>query len=147
MVKENNIKNTTGFIKSLYIKKFYKKYLLNYIMGIIALIAVDIAQTRVPIIVGNVIDGLELKSIHMEDINSSIIVLFIIAGVMYVGRILWRFFIFGTSRSIERDIRNDMFSHLEKMSAKYFQNHTPGEIMAYMTNDLDAVRMALAQGI
>lgn len=147
MVQEEKIKKTAGFIKSLYIKKFYKKYLLNYILGIIALIAVDIAQTRVPIIVGNVIDGIELKSIHMEDIKSSIIVLFIIAGVMYAGRILWRFFIFGTSRSIERDIRNDMFSHLEKMSVKYFQNHTPGEIMAYMTNDLDAVRMALAQGI
>lgn len=139
--------SNTDFIKSKYIRKFYKKYLLNYLLGIIALIIVDIAQTRVPIIVGDVIDGIELKSIPMGEIKSSIIVLFIIAGIMYAGRILWRFFIFGTSRSIERDIRNDMFSHLEKMSAKYFQNHAPGEIMAYMTNDLDAVRMALAQGI
>lgn len=147
MVQGDKINNKSGFIKSKYIRKFYNKYLLNYILGIIALVAVDIAQTRVPIIVGNVIDGIELKSIHMEEIKSSIITLFIIAGVMYAGRILWRFFIFGTSRSIERDIRNDMFSHLEKMSAKYFQTHTPGEIMAYMTNDLDAVRMALAQGI
>ncbi|MGD9566850.1 MAG: ABC transporter ATP-binding protein [Sedimentibacter sp.] len=147
MINESNANKPSGFMKSKYIRKFFKKYLLNYILGVIALIIVDIAQTRVPIIVGNAIDGIELKNIAMEEIKSSIIVLFAIAGVMYAGRILWRFFIFGTSRSIERDIRNDMFKHLEKMSAKYYQNHTPGEIMAYMTNDLDAVRMALAQGI
>ena len=136
-----------GFIKSKYIKKFFKKYSLNYILGIIALLIVDIAQTRVPIIVGAVIDGIEQHNIELYSIKTSIILLFIIAGIMYIGRILWRFFIFGTGRSIERDIRNDMFSHLEKMSAKYYQKHSPGEIMAYMTNDLEAVRMALAHGI
>lgn len=138
---------TAVFMKSSYMRAYFKKYLPNYILGIVALIIVDAAQTRVPIIVGGVIDGIEFNSIGAEEIKSSIIALFIIAGIMYAGRILWRFFIFGTSRSIERDIRNDMFSHLEKMSAKYYQKHTPGEVMAYMTNDLDAVRMALAQGI
>ena len=136
-----------GFTSSFYMKKFFKKYLLSYILGVIALIIVDVAQTRVPIIVGNVIDGIEAASISMSSIKSTIITLFIIAGVMYVGKILWRYFIFGTSRNIERDIRNDMFSHLEKMSATFYQKHTPGEIMAYMTNDLDAVRMTLSQGI
>lgn len=147
MSQEAKANKSAGFTKSRYIRVFFKKYLLNYVLGIIALVIVDAAQTRVPIIVGNVVDGLEQSYITMESIKSSIIILFIIAGIMYAGRILWRFFIFGTSRSIERDIRNDMFEHLEKMSAKYYQKHTPGEIMAYMTNDLDAVRMALSQGI
>lgn len=147
MNQEAKPNKPTGFMKSKYIMGFFKKYLLNYILGIIALVMVDVAQTRVPIIVGNIIDGIELTNISMSSIKSSIIILFIIAGIMYAGRIVWRYFIFGTSRNIERDIRNDMFSHLEKMSAKYYQNHAPGEIMAYMTNDLDAVRMALAQGI
>ncbi len=147
MNQEAKPNKPTGFMKSKYIMGFFKKYLLNYILGIIALVIVDVAQTRVPIIVGNIIDGIELTNISMSSIKSSIIILFIIAGIMYAGRIVWRYFIFGTSRNIERDIRNDMFSHLEKMSAKYYQNHAPGEIMAYMTNDLDAVRMALAQGI
>lgn len=136
-----------GFTNSYYMRKLFKKYLRNYILGVIALIIVDFSQTKVPIIVGNVIDGIGSGNISMSSIKSSIITLFIIAGVMYAGRILWRYFIFGTSRNIERDIRNDMFSHLEKMSATFYQKHTPGEIMAYMTNDLDAVRMTLSQGI
>ncbi|MDF2950134.1 MAG: ABC-type multidrug transport system, ATPase and permease component, partial [Sedimentibacter sp.] len=141
MDQRDKVNKSSGFMKSKYIKKHLKKYLLNYILGIIALIIVDIAQTRVPIIVGDVIDGIEFKTIAMGEIKSAIMILFAIAGVMYAGRIIWRFFIFGTSRSIERDIRNEIFSHLEKMSAAYYQKNTPGEIMAYMTNDLDAVRM------
>lgn len=142
--KENR---PSGFMKSRYIQSFFKKYLLNYIFGIIALVIVDVVQTRVPIIVGEVIDGIDLGSFDTAFIKSSILKLFAIAGTIYAGRILWRYFIFGTSRSIERDIRNDMFSHLEKMSARFYHQHGTGEIMAHMTNDLEAVRMALGPGI
>ncbi|MFA9422695.1 MAG: ABC transporter ATP-binding protein [Sedimentibacter sp.] len=144
--KQKNNK-PSSFMKSLYIRSFFKKYLVNYIFGIIALLIVDIAQTRVPIIVGNVIDEIRSSNIEMTFVKTAILKLFAIAGTVYVGRILWRYFIFGTSRSIERDIRNDMFSHLEKMSSTYYQQHGTGEIMAHMTNDLEAVRMALGPGI
>jgi len=36
---------------------------------------------------------------------------------------------------------------LKKCQTKYYQEHSAGEIMAHMTNDLEAVRMALGQGI
>ncbi len=144
---EQKHNKTKGFTKSKYIRRFFRKYSLNYILGIIALLIVDIAQTRVPIIVGGVIDGIEQQNIELPSIKTAIVWLFVIAGIMYAGRLIWRYFIFGTSRSIERDIRDEMFSHLEKMSAKYYQKHGPGEVMAYMTNDLEAIRQALAQGI
>ena len=144
---EQKHNKTKGFTKSKYIRRFFRKYSLNYVLGIIALLIVDIAQTRVPIIVGGVIDGIEQQNIELPSIKTAIIWLFVIAGIMYAGRLIWRYFIFGTSRSIERDIRDDMFLHLEKMSAKYYQKHGPGEVMAYMTNDLEAIRQALAQGI
>lgn len=147
MENQVKLKKPIGFIKSNYIRGFFKKYKFSYLFGLIALIVVDIAQTRVPIIVGGVIDEIEHKSFDMSLISSVILKLLIIAVAIYIGRISWRYFIFGTGRSIEKDIRNDMFSHLEKMSAKYYQENTPGEIMAYMTNDLEAVRMALGPGI
>ena len=147
MKAEVKANRPSSFMKSRYIKKFFRKYLFNYIFGIIALLIVDIVQTRVPIIVGNVIDGIELNNIDKTFISQAILKLFAIAGTVYAGRILWRYFIFGTSRNIERDIRNDLFSHLEKMSAKFYQQHGTGEIMAHMTNDLEAVRMTLGPGI
>ena len=137
----------TFFIQSIYIKKFFKKYKFHYFFGLIALLAVDYVQTLVPLIVGNVIDLLELNNFDVSFVSSAVFKLIAIAFTIYAGRILWRFFIFGSARSIEMNIRNDMFQHLEKMSTKYYQDHNPGEIMAHMTNDLDAVRMALGPGI
>ena len=137
----------TFFIQSIYIKKFFKKYKFHYLFGLIALLAVDYVQTLVPLIVGNVIDLLELNNFDVSFVSSAVFKLIAIAFTIYAGRILWRFFIFGSARSIEMNIRNDMFQHLEKMSTKYYQDHNPGEIMAHMTNDLDAVRMALGPGI
>ncbi|MEL7649411.1 MAG: ABC transporter ATP-binding protein [Sedimentibacter sp.] len=146
-MKSESPQKPSSFIGSSYIQFFLKKYLINYILGIMALLVVDYVQTRVPIIVGNIIDRIELGKMDTVYVQSSIVKLFAIAGTIYVGRILWRYFIFGTSRSIERDMRNDMFSHLEQLSAVFYHQHGTGEIMAYMTNDLEAVRMALGPGI
>src|SRR5664279_4300113 len=58
-----------------------------------------------------------------------------------------RWIIIGVSREIEYDLRNDLFRHLEKQSAAYYQEHRTGDIMARMTNDLAAVRMLLGPAI
>lgn len=147
MISQTKDNKPTFFIKSNYIRKFFKKYKINYFFGLIALLTVDYVQTLVPLIVGNVIDQLEFNNFDVSFVSNAVFKLIGIALTIFAGRILWRYFIFGSSRSIERDIRNDMFRHLEKMSAKYYQDHNPGEIMAHMTNDLEAVRMALGPGI
>src|SRR4051812_46355761 len=60
---------------------------------------------------------------------------------------LTRWIIIGISREIEYDLRNDLFRHLERQSASYYQEHRTGDIMARMTNDLAAVRTLLGPAI
>jgi ATP-binding cassette, subfamily B, multidrug efflux pump len=60
---------------------------------------------------------------------------------------LTRWIIIGISREIEFDLRNDLFLQLERQSAAYYQQHRTGDIMARMTNDLNAVRMLLGPAI
>jgi ATP-binding cassette subfamily B protein len=60
---------------------------------------------------------------------------------------LTRWIMIGISREIEFDLRNDLFRHLEKQSASFYQEHRTGDIMARMTNDLNAVRMLLGPAI
>lgn len=136
-----------SLVKSPYIRSFIKKYKLGYIIGALFLILIDYLQTRIPIIIGNVIDGLEKNNISIDEIGNKAITLAIVAAVIILGRILWRLLIFGAARKIERDIRNDLFEHLEKLSQTYFNNNKTGEIMAYVTNDLEAVRQAMAMGV
>ena len=130
--------------RSRYARHFIQKYWLNYIVGIVILVFIDIEQTRVPQIVGDVIDGIDARTITHAGIGRAVGVMFLIAGIVLVGRILWRWFIFGTSRKIERDMRDDLYSHLQLMSAHWFQEHTAGDIMAHMTSDIEAVRMVFA---
>src|SRR5580698_576178 len=58
-----------------------------------------------------------------------------------------RWILIGISREIEFDLRNDLFLQLEKQPAVYYQHRRTGDIMARMTNDLNAVRMLLGPAI
>lgn len=60
---------------------------------------------------------------------------------------LTRWILIGISRDIEFDLRNDLFRQLEKQSSGYYAEHRTGDIMARMTNDLNAVRMLLGPAI
>lgn len=51
------------------------------------------------------------------------------------------------SREIEFDLRNDFLKHLLTLPMSYFQNTPQGEVMAYATNDINAVRNAVGPAI
>ena len=51
------------------------------------------------------------------------------------------------SRGILKDIRDDLFVHMEKLPIKYFDSKTHGELMSHYTNDVDAIRQMLAHSI
>ena len=53
----------------------------------------------------------------------------------------------GVAFQIEYELRNDLFSHLQKLSLSYFHKTKTGDIMARATNDLKAVRMLVGPGI
>ena len=131
-------------LRSPYARQFIRKYKWSYLIGIVILIVIDLAQTEVPIIVGRVIDGIELRTIDHAGFVSAVVTMAVIALIVLAGRIGWRYCIFGAARKIERDMRNDLFSHLNTLPASYFHEHKAGEIMAYMTNDIEAVRMTFA---
>ena len=132
---------------SPYAHRFFKKYKWSYLLGMAILIVIDSAQTEVPRIVGQVIDGIKYTTIDESGFASAIIRMAVIAVLVLAGRIGWRYCIFGAARKIERDMRNDLFSHLNTLPVSYFHEHNAGEIMAYMTNDIEAVRMTFAATI
>ena len=46
-----------------------------------------------------------------------------------------------------RNLRNDLFSHMEKLPIKYFDTHAHGDIMSIYTNDIDTLRQMISQSI
>ncbi len=130
--------------RSKYALSFLKKYLVYYIFGIVILIGIDLLQTEVPLIVGGSIDSIAANEFTGNIVTTQLVRLIVIGILVFAGRIAWRWFIFGAARKIERDMRNGLYEHLQLLSASYFQEHKAGEIMAYMTSDIESVRMVFA---
>src|SRR5947209_8913507 len=76
-----------------------------------------------------------------------VLLLLAVAFSKGIFQFLTRWLVIGISREIEYDLRNDLFRHLESLSYSFYQKTRTGDIMARMTNDLNAVRMLLGPAI
>ncbi len=123
------------------------QYKWLYLVGIMALVAVDISQLQIPVITGNITDGLQASSMSTSLLYRSLIRLLIYGALISFGRFMWRMFIFGTSRKIERNLRREYFIKLEALSSNFYNENKTGDLMAYATNDLNAIRMMVGPGV
>lgn len=126
-----------------YISRYVKRHGLQYILGIAALFAVDLMNVYIPRYTGEITDGLEAQTLDMDGVLNLILRILILGAIVALGRFFWRYFIFGASRSIEKEMRNDLFAHLETLSMRYYNEHKTGNLMAHFTNDLQSIRMFL----
>lgn len=129
-----------------YFAKYYLKYWICFLIGIIALVAVDFFQLEIPDVVGEVIDGLRYKTLTKDVLFSLSKKMFFVAFMVFIGRFIWRICIFGNAVKIEADIRNDMFNHMIKLSQEKFSKNKTGAIMALYTNDLNSIRQIFGMG-
>ncbi len=125
---------------------YMRRYWRGYVWGGISVVLSNGIWILFPLVIGNAINALN-HGVTREKI-------FFYAGLLVGVSILKGIFLFltrwiliGVSREIEYDLRNDLFRHLEKQPAAYYQDHRTGDIMARMTNDLAAVRQLLGPGI
>lgn len=63
------------------------------------------------------------------------------------GTFTYNWLMVNISQGILKDIRDDLFAHMQKLPIKYFDTHTHGDIMSRYTNDTDTLRMLISQSI
>lgn len=129
------------------LKKYFKKYFFSYLLGLSAVIIVDLLQLRIPELTGQVTDGLDQQTMGRSELMSMMLLLVVIGLGVVVFRFIWRMNVFGTARKIEYNLRNDFFGHLETLSPSFYNKQKTGDLMAYATNDLNAIRMLVGPGI
>lgn len=130
-----------------FMMQYIKRQKWKYIGGVITLFVVDFANLYIPKVTGIITDGLTSHTMNMTGIIKNILFILGIGTILAIGRFLWRYFIFGGGRTVEREIRDDMFGHLEKMSVEYYNEHKTGDLMTRFTSDLNSVRMAIGPAV
>mgnify|MGYP002854718461 CR=1 FL=1 len=123
------------------------KYRFMYLGGMAMLVLVDYLDLYIPQITGEITDGLTSHTISADQITASCWRMVFCAALIMLGRLAYRYFIIGTSRTIERALQNDIFEKMETLSQRYFNQNKTGDLMAYFTNDLEAVREAIGWSI
>lgn len=74
-----------------------------------------------------------------------------IMGLIYLAGILSAFlqnwFMATVSQGVLKDIRDDMFTHMQTLPIRYFDTHTHGDTMSRYTNDTDTMRQLISQSV
>lgn len=132
---------STGAALRLYLREHRSR------LGVGTLLAVGGAflSTIPPIFIGRIIDQL-----GREAALGGIVLLGAAMVAVTAGQALCqacgRYLIVASARDVEFEMRDDLFHHLQRMDLDYYQHQRIGDLMARMTNDLNAVRMMVAQG-
>ncbi len=116
-------------------------------VGILALLTVDLCQLVIPRIIKWAVDGLKNHTVDGSQLRNYAALIMLLALTVAALRFLWRYFILGFSRLLERDIRDALFHHLLSLDSAFFQRRAPGELIALATNDLTSVQMACGMGL
>ena len=131
--------------------RYMAHYRWGYLRGTLALTATNAIWVIFPIVLKQAVNALNHQNL---DVAATRRIILIYAGLLIgiallKGVFLYasRWILIGISREIEFDLRNDLFRQLEKQDYAYYQRYRTGDIMARLTNDLNAVRQLLGPAI
>ncbi len=145
------LKDAKGTIQRLlsYISKDYK---VPFIFVLVSILISSLASVVSTMFLQVLIDEHITPLIGMAnpDFSGLLKSILIVAVIAIVG-ILATYFYNRTmviiAQGILKTVRDDMFSHMQKLPIKYFDTHTHGDIMSHYTNDTDTLRQMLAQSL
>jgi ATP-binding cassette, subfamily B, multidrug efflux pump len=125
---------------------YYQPYHLQVAGGLVLVVVSSAFASVVPWFLRRALDGIRA--------GVPLRVIWVLAGAMVALSLLggalryWmRELLNGVSRWIEYDLRNDLFAKLETLDASFYGRYRTGDLMARLTNDLSAVRMAVGPAI
>ena len=125
---------------------YYRPYRSRFATGLLLVVVSSGLAGVIPWLLREAIDGMRAGTPpqRIQLIAGGIVLIALLAGA---GRYGMRELLNGVSRWIEYDLRNALFRHLEELDASFSASMRTGDIMARLTNDLSAVRMAVGPAI
>jgi ATP-binding cassette, subfamily B, multidrug efflux pump len=130
----------------LSLKPYLLRYRKNLLTGFVYIILTNLFSVIGPKYIGTAIDAMS-GSFHLGNVAAPL-------GMYVFFALLSGFFLFlvrqkiiVTSRLIEFDLKNDYYSHLQKLPRSFYDATTTGELISRGSNDMNAVRDFLGPGI
>ncbi|MBE6946906.1 MAG: ABC transporter ATP-binding protein [Ruminococcaceae bacterium] len=140
-----------------HINRYYLRFALLILGGLVALIAVDYLQLLIPNLYQLIINGINEGRVELDGAVYAFDLDFVIGKIclpmlgiillIVLGRFLWRVCFFTAGIRAEEDLRNRMFSHCKELSQEFYHQNNVGNLMSLFTNDLDTFQECYSWGI
>ena len=128
------------------LRPYLARYKARFTTGFLCLLVSQLVGVIVPLIIKAGIDDLMHGGTARKLLGVAGLLLAV--GVTKAVLQFWmRWILIGISRDVEYDLRNDLFAHLMRLSARYYTENRTGNLMSKLTNDLNAVRNMVGPGI
>ncbi len=131
-------------------------YMRSYIPHLIAVMVCIYAAAQVQTVgsenVGKLVDGYILPMISngSTDFGPLITYLLQLAGVFGIGILasfLQQYLMVPVGQGIQKRVRDEMFTKMQRLPLRYFDSNTAGNIMSRYTSDIDTLRQMVSQSI
>jgi ATP-binding cassette subfamily B protein len=141
-------------MKSLqYLNKYFVKYKWHFLLGILFTIISNYFGVRMPLYVKSTVDEL-MGTTEINSVNDALWLSLQIGGIYILLSIGKGFFLFLMrqtiiimSRLIEFDLKNEIYTHYQKLDLAFFKRNATGDLMNRISEDVSQVRMYLGPGI
>lgn len=151
MQQAPKVKNPMKVLKRL-IGIIFKKYKVQMIV-VFALIVVSVlSNVQGTLFIQTLIDDYinPMLTSGSKDFTPLILAIVRVAGFYLLGAAATytysRIMVYVTQGTM-RDLRCEIFSHMESLPIKYFDTHSHGDIMSIYTNDVDTLRQMISQSL
>ena len=143
-------KDTKGTVKRLlgYLGAYKVRFIFVIICIAISSGTVAYSALFIQGLIDNYITPLLTQS--QADFSGLLHYLIKVAIILFTGVIasyLYNRFMVVIGQGILKKIRDEMFSHMQKLPIRYFDTHSHGDIMSHYTNDTDTLRQMISQSI
>ena len=139
--------------KSLFrLLSYLKRYTGVLMIVILCIVLTAVAQTTSSTALGNLVDDfilpmVETGSADFDPLWNFIVKLACIFVVGMVASFLQSYLMVGVTQGIQKTIRDETFTKMQKLPIRYFDTNTAGNIMSRYTSDIDTMRQMISQSI
>ena len=121
------------------IRRYLRPHRRAVILGVVALVIVNLLGVAIPLLVERVINELR-PGFSLRTVLSQGLVLVVLATVMGAVRLGSRMLVFGVGRQVEADLKQKIFDHLLGQEPGWVQTMGSGEVISRATSDVEQVR-------
>lgn len=140
--KKNKPKITKELISR--ILKYLKPYRLQFILVVLALAISSVLGLMPSIVTGKIVDEIISAPESIKRLVVLLVTAFMLLGLSQIISVLEQYINSWISQMIIRDMRNQMYDHLQHMSHSFFTDEKQGDIITRMNTDINSVSSVIS---